>query len=488
VALSAAEIAEVLEEIAPAVTAGWIQKISQPGPRTVVLEIRAPGRTLALLLSVDHETARIHLLRQKVPNPQVPPSFCQYLRAHIQGASVESVEQVAGDRIVRIRLTAREGPCSLLAELTGRRANLLVLDAGDHVLAALDQEHAKIGQPYAAPPRRTASAGAGIGEGLTAPSPAIAPGLPFPRSAAIEARYQEREEELTRARLRQARLTQVRKSLKRATRRVAALRGDLEQAGRYKEYARYGELLKSNLGRLRKGEERATLVDYFDPTLPELVIPLDPAKSPQGNMDDYFRKHRKHLAAERVIRPRLETAEQEAAALRKELAALQAGTWEPQTPPSPTSSPLRLRERARVRGDAKRAGPYRRFTSADGLPIYVGRNARENEELTFKFAHSDDLWLHARGAPGSHVVVRLEKGADPPPDTLRDAATLALLYSDLKKSGKGEVIYTRRKWVKKMKGQPAGTVAVTQDKTIFVGLDRIRLEAIKQRSGQAGAE
>ena len=112
----------------------------------------------------------------------------------------------------------------------------------------------------------------------------------------------------------------------------------------------------------------------------------------------------------------------------------------------------------------------------------MGRNARENEELTFKFAHSDDLWLHARGTPGSHVVVRLEKGADPPPETIRDAATLALLYSDLKKSGKGEVIYTRRKWVKKMKGQPAGTVAVTQDKSVFVALDKTRLEALKERS------
>lgn len=82
----------------------------------------------------------------------------------------------------------------------------------------------------------------------------------------------------------------------------------------------------------------------------------------------------------------------------------------------------------------------------------MGKNARENEELTCKFAHSEDLWLHAHGTPGSHVVVRLEKGMNPPPETLKDAATLALLYSDLKKSGKGEVIYTRRKYVRKVKG------------------------------------
>jgi predicted ribosome quality control (RQC) complex YloA/Tae2 family protein len=135
----------------------------------------------------------------------------------------------------------------------------------------------------------------------------------------------------------------------------------------------------------------------------------------------------------------------------------------------------------------KRSGPFRRFTSADGLPIYVGRSANENEELTLKFAHSDDLWLHAQGAPGSHVIVRLEKGANPPPETMKDAATLALLYSDLKKSGKGDVIYTRRKYVKKAKGRPPGTVTVTQEKTIYLQLDRARLERLKESTREGGS-
>ena len=86
--------------------------------------------------------------------------------------------------------------------------------------------------------------------------------------------------------------------------------------------------------------------------------------------------------------------------------------------------------------------------------------------------------------PGSHVIVRLDKGTEPPPETIRDAATLALLYSDLKKSGKGDVIYTRRKWVKKAKGQAAGAVTVTQEKSIYVTLDRPRLDALKSRGPQ----
>ena len=170
--------------------------------------------------------------------------------------------------------------------------------------------------------------------------------------------------------------------------------------------------------------------------------------------------------------------------LRQEMTAIEQGTWQP-----PYKPPLIVRAQAlsRTGGGRKgrqeqRQGPFRRFTSSDGLAIYVGRNARENDELTFGLAKSDDLWLHARGTSGSHVVVRLEKGNDPPPETVRDAATLALLYSDLKKSGKGDVIYTRRKWVKKAKGKAPGAVIVTQEKSLHVSLERKRLDALKARS------
>jgi predicted ribosome quality control (RQC) complex YloA/Tae2 family protein len=222
-------------------------------------------------------------------------------------------------------------------------------------------------------------------------------------------------------------------------------------------------------------------VDYFDEELPKLTIPLDQTKTPQGNMDDYFRKHRKHLAAERELHPRIEKEQKEMETQQRELTAIEQGTWQP-----PEKSPMSARTVSRTGGGKGRpqqhSGPFRRFTSSDGLAIYVGRNARENDELTFGVAKNDDLWLHARGTPGSHVVVRLEKGADVPPETLRDAATLALLYSDLKKSGKGDIIYTRRKWVKKAKGQAPGAVTVSQEKSVFVALDKARLVSLKERS------
>lgn len=490
--LSALEIAAVIREIEPALRHGWIQKIFQPTSRSLTLEIRTPGHTLALLLSADPETARLHLLSHRLPNPTTPPSFCQYLRAHIQGARIDGLEQVPGDRIVRLRLTTREGPCSLVAELTGRTADFLLLDAEDKILIALETGREKTGQPYQAPVQPPAARPPGTNEQerrRTNARPLQQPegDQPFPVSSSIERRDQGREEDLARERLRQARLAEIRKGIKKAARRIDALRADFDKATRYKEYARYGELLKANLHLMTKGQAQVTVIDYFDQAMPELTIPLDLSKTPQGNMDDYFKKHRKYLAADREIKPRLETAERELDALQAERKAIEQGAWEPPRPePAPTrrhAALSRHQPSAISSAETARKGPFRRFTSTDGLPIYVGRNARENEELTFKFAHSDDLWLHAHGTPGSHVVVRLEKGADPPHETIRDAATLALLYSDLKKSGKGEVIYTRKKWVRKMKGQPPGTVTVTQEKAIFVQLDRARLDRLKESSG-----
>jgi predicted ribosome quality control (RQC) complex YloA/Tae2 family protein len=272
------------------------------------------------------------------------------------------------------------------------------------------------------------------------------------------------------------------RQLKRLSRRILGMEEDLDKARRYESYGRYGELLKAHLAQVQKGQDRVTVEDYFDAELALITIPLDPAKNPTANMQDYYQKHRKFLAAEGEIRPRLEAAEREQTQLREEIDRIRRGDWQP---PPRTELPADRRHfrpadlQNRPNPAPRRRGPFRRFTSLDGHPIYVGRNAQENEALTHRFAQSDDLWLHARGVPGSHVVVRLPKGFEPPVETIRDAATLAVLYSDFKKSGKGDVIYTRKKWVKKARGKAAGTVSVTQDRTIFLQLDKTRLDRLK---------
>jgi predicted ribosome quality control (RQC) complex YloA/Tae2 family protein len=480
-ALTTTDIAYVLEEIAPVLMKGWIQKIHQPSDRTLVLDIRVPGETHRLLLSCEPETARLHLNFHPIPNPASPPPFCQFLRAHLQGARLEEMKQLQHDRIVALELTTKDGSRSLVCEFTGKTANMLFLDEQRHVLSTLDRHRDLIGQRYQAPLHRASvSVRENCSRFATTP-----PQDRFPLSAAIEVYYHDKEIRLSVDRAKIERLHALKVLRKKLQRRIEAWRDDLAKAAKYRDHGRYGELIKANLRSIKTGMSQIALVDYYDEALPEVTLPLDNVKSPRGNMDDYFKKHRKYLSAEHELKPRIAEAERQLETLGEEMTDIQQGKW---TEPLPSST-ARMERRPGARGKkeppAQRGGPFRRFTSTDGLPIFVGRNARENEELTFRMAKSDDLWLHAHGTPGSHVVLRLQKGTDPPLETLLDAATLALFYSDLKKSGRGEVMYTRRKWVKKVKGQAIGAVMVTQEKSLYITLDKRRLEALKIRSAQS---
>lgn len=475
--LSRSDLALVLEEIAPVLRGGWVLQIWQPTSRMVVFDIRVPGRTHRLVISCQPGTARLHLAERTPPNPPTPPVFCQFLRAHFQGARIDDIRQVPDDRIVEILFASKCDTPTIICELTGEKANVLVLDAERRILRDLLHQHARIGQLYTPPLTKPSS-------GQSGPSRfSGAGGKDFPISAAIERHYHEKESTLATDAARAERLRALKKTFKKVRTRVDAWQTDLAKAATYRDYARYGELIKANLGSIRKGTDRITVIDYFDDQLPEVTIPLDPTKSAQGNLAEYFHKHRKYLAAERELKPRIIRAEQELEALRLELKAIDEGRWIPLTAPPSSPGAGRMEQPATRRSrQAVDRRPFRRFTSTDGLPILIGRNASENDELTFGLAKSDDLWFHASGIPGSHVVVRMEKGTDPPPETVQDAATLALFYSDLKKSGKGVVIYTRRKWVKKAKHKGPGAVTVTQEKAIHITLDKKRLDALKART------
>lgn len=476
-ALTAEEIRQVLAEIAPALTGGWAQKVSQPHDEAITLEVRAQGKTLTLYIAADPETARLHVLSKKYSNPPTPPPFCQLLRARLEGGRIEAMRQITNDRIVHIAMTRDGQPVTLVAELTGRTANVLLLNHDHTVQGQLRKGRFKNGDTYAAPtsqapprsPRPSPLEGVDKGEGA------------FPLSADLEHHFQERDEARAGARRREAVQNALGKKLTRARKLVEALASDLAKAERYRAYDRYGELLKSRLGDIPKGAASITVTDYFDPALPDLVLPLDPAKNPTGNMEDYFKKYRKFLGAEKVVRPRLLTAHAEVAALRESLSALDRDDHPAAVPIEQT--PRRNRPAPASRKEQATGTPFRRFTTEAGDPILVGRNSRENEDLTFGLARSHDLWLHASGAPGSHVVLRVEKGTDARRASLLDAATLALQYSDLRKSGQGEVLYTARKHVRKPRGAKPGLVTVTQDKRLYVKLDQQRLKRLKASAG-----
>ena len=368
----------------------------------------------------------------------------------------------------------------LVLALTGRSANVFVLDSQTTVLRSLKPGRQMVGQPFGRSPFPCTTAS----DQATVPSSVDAEDRGFPLSQRIEDVYvtSERNAFVERQRLQQ--FTRLRKHVNKLQRRIAGFTQDLKRVSAYEKYGRYGELLKSHLSTMKKGHNQITVVNYFDERLPELTLPLDPEKTGPANLDDYFKKHGKFIGAQKNLVPRLEQAKTDLVKLQKELQELESGktTDVSGQPSEPLMSPTLPQDARRSRIKTPTAMPYRQFRSQDGHEILVGKTAKDNDAVTFKVSKANDLWLHARGTPGSHVIVKSDKNRQIPLETLKDAATLALFYSDARKSGKGDVIYTLRKHVKKPKGAKQGSVTVTQEQTTWAKIEHTRLDRLKQSS------
>ena len=482
-ALKFSDIETVLAELQPTLTGGWIQKIHQPQAMMLTLDIHSPGTSITLYISAEPRFARLHLTSKKYQNPPSPPPFCQFLRSHIEGGRIEAITQEPEDRIIYIKISKGEKAYTLVIALLGNRANVLLLNTHRTLLQSLKESRFKIGERFVPPTKKDSPTPQPTPpsrmETIEEPQKNGTFAAQYPVSAAWEIIYEKKETDENQKLLHDQYLAHIRKTLKGAKGKLRTLQEDFKKAERYCEYARYGELLKSTLHELRKGQETATLTDYYDPALPTLTLPLDPAKDPVQNMENYFRKYKKYLGAQEHLLPRIALQEQKVEKLEQQLTQIAQGSIDHDFPPTITK---KLQLPPSPRPSKVRPAPaqgYRTYISADGMTILVGKTAKDNDHLTFKVGKPDDLWLHARGTPGSHVIVQLQKGQSVPHETLKDAATLTLWFSDLRKSGKGEVIYTLRKFVKKAKGQKPGAVQVTRDKSMWIECKEERLERLK---------
>ncbi|MEO0641509.1 MAG: NFACT RNA binding domain-containing protein, partial [Bacteroidota bacterium] len=207
-----------------------------------------------------------------------------------------------------------------------------------------------------------------------------------------------------------------------------------------------------------------------------ITIKLDPQLNPQENAKRYYNKHKQRRARLLYLKEQMEDIE------NKLLNA--EGEWEELqqlTPPDKLTlqdtgfggEELKAMKQfsRQLRREMKEAeeekSPFRHFRLA-GYEIFVGKNARNNDELSFKYASKNDLWLHAKDVTGSHVIIRHRAGKDLPGEVLEYAAQLAAYYSKRKNDTLVPVQYTPRKYIRKRKGDPPGLVAVDREQVIMV--------------------
>lgn len=485
--LRAGEIALLIAELAP-LSGSRVDAVRVHAERLVTIDLRGPGGDATLLLSAEPDLTRVHAATWRPPNPPEPLAFQVVLRRELAGARLVAIEAPGADRLVALRFERPAGgPVTLVAELTGRNGNLLLVDGGGVVRALAGRNLSQLrslapGSPYRPPDERPGDGGA----------PRFAPvaGAPFPLSAAVEAAYRRLEEERALAGARRRLREPLRAGVARSRRALERLADEAARVPAAEADRRAADLLKQNLHAIPRGAREVVVTEWTADGAREVTLALDPALAPRANMERFYRRYRRiSESAARV--------ESRAAEVRLRLAATEALLAELEG--APVDALPRLEREARKLGAAPRvqrpprrrdeapAAPYRSFRSAAGLSILVGRGAAENDQLTVRVAKGNDVWLHARGRTGAHVVLRLPKGRAPDQESLLDAAHLAAHFSDARGEAAPEVVYTRAKHVRKVKGAAPGAVTFSQEKGMALRVEPARVERLLQaEEGEEG--
>ncbi|CCX50196.1 fibronectin-binding A domain protein [Clostridium sp. CAG:226] len=262
-----------------------------------------------------------------------------------------------------------------------------------------------------------------------------------------------------------------------------ALYADALNSGEQMEKCRlYGELLTANLHSLKSGTDTAAVDNYYADPVERIAIPLDRQLTPGENAQRYYKKYQKLKAARDMAIVQREQTLSELNYLEGQLDNLTKCTAENEL--------SELIEELKDQGYIKRdkggkkkmklaASKPMHFVSSTGADIYVGKNNRQNDELTLHFASPNDIWMHTKNIPGSHVIVKGASEQDTA--TMTEAALLAAYYSRARGSENVAVDYTPRKYVKKPAGAKPGMVIYTTNKTAYVTPSEEAVAGLKER-------
>ncbi|HST52468.1 MAG TPA: NFACT family protein [Pyrinomonadaceae bacterium] len=476
-------IGDVVEELRLALVGRAWGKVFQLSNASLAVDFRTQGGRY-LFVSVEPGRPRIHLISRSVrelEKSSLPPSqFTLILRKSLGGATLRALRKDCGERVVRFNFdvadaVGREHAASLVAQLTGRTANLFLLDAKDRIVAAMRPSRGEgqvEGEVYS-PPQTRAAQPIAPREALGVSRAGFAS-----ISEALDAHYRRLETERAFDQRAGAASARIRQGIAKLEKLRDNLARDIEAHGDAEGHKRAGELLLANVGTAVRSGRTVRVTDFFAEGLPAVEFEIDENKSLQEEAARRFALYGKAKRAAQEIAERLKNVGAELAALetrRDELEriistrdrdALAAFTG---TPAGTVKSKTTRRSKKDEKNTGENLRGIRRYRSSDGYEILVGRGSRENDQLTFRIARSLDTWMHAADYPGSHVVVRARSRDEQVPHrTVIEAAQLAAHFSKAGKDSKVAVNYTQRKFVSKPKGAVPGLVYLSSFRTLLV--------------------
>ena len=257
--------------------------------------------------------------------------------------------------------------------------------------------------------------------------------------------------------------------IQRAKRKLAIQEKELTATFDRERLRQLGDIVTANIHKIVKGQTVLQAEDFYDEDMKIIDIPISPILSSQQNAAKFYKDYTRMKNAEKELTHQMELGEAELNYLQSVLEELNRA----QTEAELEEIRQELQAGGYLKADSGKRKmkqskvPPMRFVSTDGYPIYVGRNNRQNEELTFKSARKDDIWCHASKVHGSHVIISCA-GSTPPDDTITQACQLAAYYAETGGGQNIPVDVTPVKQVKKIPGGKPGMVIYHSYKTVIV--------------------
>ena len=277
-------------------------------------------------------------------------------------------------------------------------------------------------------------------------------------------------------------LKTITNAYERISRKLELQKKELAECGEREVFRVCGDLINANIYRLEKGMTSCTLDDFY--TGERREIKLDARLTPSQNAQRYYAEYRKLDTAEKMLTELIKKGADDLVYLDSVLDCISRNENEQEL----NEIRRELREQGFVRGgkdktDDKKKKPSEpmKFRSTDGFEILVGKNNRQNDQLTLKTAKATDIWLHTKDIAGSHVIIKTD-GKTPSEQTIFEAAQLAAFHSKGKSGSGVPVDYVAVKFVKKPAGAKPGMVIFTNNKTLYVTPDESAVEKLRGKN------
>ena len=252
---------------------------------------------------------------------------------------------------------------------------------------------------------------------------------------------------------------------------------DLKRAQTLDQYQLYGELLMANLYNFEKGPSEVTVTNYY--TNEPVTIPISVRKTPIENAKSYYAKYNKYKNALIMVQEQIDKTNDDIAyfeIIMQQVEQASPADIEEIREELADQGYMKLKKSKR-RKKSTRPQPEE-YISSTGTRISVGKNNKQNDYLTFKIARKNEIWMHTKDIPGSHVVIHEETPDEP---TMREAANLAAYFSKARASTSVPVDYTQARHVKKPSGAKPGFVNYFEQKTIFIDPDEDQIMKLEHR-------